>query len=342
MKLNFGQEVLCLPASILNRIDADAVKLRVLLWLASDLSLCSKPRQLAKLADCGAKEAQAAVDYWRECNVLVGSDTAATAEPPKESTERSAENGRVLAPSNDSPVYKTNEIAEILERQAPVREMIQEAQHIFGKMFNQNDLNILITMNDYLGFSPEAILAILAHSKRIGKNNMRAVEKYAYKLVDDGITEPEALEEEFRTVEAMHGFEGEVRRMFGMKSRALTAKESKMLRTWASYGYDIDVICRAYELTIESTREPSMNYANAIIERWNSEGLRTPEQIDAAIAEAKDKKNGIGRPKKDWSPTLGNSFDTDDFFQAALERSFRETNAEKEKDGNDAAPSERK
>ena len=115
-----------------------------------------------------------------------------------------------------------------------------------------------------------------------------------------------------------------------------------MLRAWVSYGYDIEIIRRAYELTIDTAKEPSMSYANAIIERWNSENLRTPQQIDASIVEAKEKKNGIGRPKKDWNPTLGNSFDTDDFFSAALERSFRETDAATEKSGSDEEPSERK
>ena len=115
-----------------------------------------------------------------------------------------------------------------------------------------------------------------------------------------------------------------------------------MLRAWVSYGYDVDAIRRAYELTIESTREPTMNYANAIIERWNSENLRTLEQIDADIAESKDKKNGIGKPKKDWLPTLGNSFDTDDFFNAALERSFREFESENKQDGAESEPFERK
>ena len=341
MKLNFQQEVLCLPASILSHADADSVKLRVLLWLASDLSLAGKHRQLAKLAECDTGAVQAAIDFWCERGVLTCANTSASeaqVQAPAASTARK----RVPAPSDESPVYKSEEIAEILERQAPVREMIQEAQRVFGKMFNSSDLNVLITMNDHLGLSPEAILAILAHSKRIGKNSMRAVEKYAYKLVDDGITEPEALEEEFRTVEALHSFEGEVRRMFGMKSRAMTTKESKMLRAWVSYGYDVDAIRRAYELTIESTREPTMNYANAIIERWNSENLRTLEQIDADIAEFKDKKNGIGKPKKDWLPTLGNSFDTDDFFNAALERSFREFESENKQDGAESEPFERK
>ena len=48
MKLNFGQEVLVLPASVLSHLDgATSEQLRVLLWLASDLSLASKHKQLA-------------------------------------------------------------------------------------------------------------------------------------------------------------------------------------------------------------------------------------------------------------------------------------------------------
>ena len=341
MKLNFQQEVLCLPASILNQSDADATKLRVLLWLASDLSLCTKIRQLAKLAECDTKTVQEAIDFWCVRGVLTGDGVHSSVQEPQTVVE-SVVRKRLPGPSDESPIYKSDEIADLLEQRAPVREMIQEAQRVFGKMFNSSDLNVLITMNDHLGLSPEAILAILAHSKRVGKTSMRAVEKYAYKLVDDGITEPEALEEEFRTVEAMYGFEGDVRKMFGMKSRAFTAKESKMLRAWVSYGYDIEVIRCAYELTIEGAKEPSMSYANAIIERWNSENLRTHEQITASIVEFREKKNGVSKPKRDWSPTLGNSFDTDDFFNAALERSFRETESSNENNIADEEPSERK
>ena len=160
---------------------------------------------------------------------------------------------------------------------------------------------------------------LLSHCSRIGKTNLRAIEKYAYSLVDRDITEPAALEEEIRTVEAMHSFEGQVREMFGMKRRALTARENKMLRAWISFGYDIEIVRRAYEMTISSTNEPSVPYTNAILERWNAEGLRTAQQIDAAMEEQKSKKEGKGKPA---APTLGNSFDTDDFFDAALRRTF--------------------
>lgn len=348
MKLNFQQEVLCLPASVLNHADADATAMRVLLWLSSDLSLAQKPKQLAKLSDCDVKTAQAALRFWCECGVLTAEEStdAPTKQTPVSASASSAETtvkkNPLLSRADELPVYTSAELAELMETRATLRTLINEAQQILGKMFNPSDLNILIGMFDYLGISEEGILMILAHCKRIGKVNLRAIEKYAYSLVDRDIIDPTALEEEFRTVEALRSFEGEVRSMFGMKSRALTAKESKMLRAWVSYGYDVDIVRRAYEMTVNATNEPSVAYTNAIIERWHSEGLNTAEAIDASLREQQDKKDGKSTVKKNWTPTLGNSFDTDDFFQAALQRSFRETGVAKDTDRPTENLSERK
>ena len=87
-----------------------------------------------------------------------------------------------------------------------------------------------------------------------------------------------------------------------------------MLQKWCEFGYGIDVVQRAYESTVGATNTPSPAYANAILERWNSEGLRTAAEIDAKLAEEAVAK-GEGT-------SLGNSFDTEEFFEAALQRSF--------------------
>lgn len=202
-----------------------------------------------------------------------------------------------------------------------MRVLVDEAQNILGKMLTHAELNILIGLTDYLGMAEESVLMLLAHCKKMGKTNLRSIEKYAIRLADEGITDPTALENEIRTAEAVHSFEGEVRALFGMKSRALTSRESKMLRAWVQFGYDIEVVRRAYELTVNATNEPSPAYANAILERWHADGLHTLSEIDASIEAQRNKKEGKGN-KKDATTTLGNSFDTDDFFEAALRRSF--------------------
>ena len=112
MKLNFRQEVLVLPASVLSHLDvATPEQLRVLLWLASDLSLVSKHRQLAKLAGCDPTVAQNAVAFWCARGILGEAGEAVPAmatvsevEPVKKKLQR----------ADELPNYTSTEIAELL------------------------------------------------------------------------------------------------------------------------------------------------------------------------------------------------------------------------------------
>ena len=335
MKLNYQQDVLVLPGSLLTHCtEADAETMRVLLWLASDLSLAEKPKQLAKLADCDVNAVKAALRFWEFRDVLVKEDGEAIPAMAPVADESGAskksdktapkEKRTLLRRADELPSYTTVELAELMEQRAAVRVLVDEAQRILGKMFNPSEVNILVGMLDYLGMSEECVLLLLAHCKRIGKVNLRSIEKYAFTLADKGITDAEAMEEQIRVVEAMHTFEGEVRTLFGMKSRALTSKESRMLEAWVSFGYGIDVVRIAYEMTVGATNEPSVPYANAILERWNAEGLRTVEQIEQRLAEERAKREG----KTNGESVLGNSFETDDFLNAAIQRGLGNWNAE--------------
>ena len=323
MKLNFKQEVLVLPASVLSHLDAATPEqLRVLLWLASDLSLVSKHRQLAKLAGCNTATAQNAVTFWCNCGIL--GEAGESVPTMATVSEEEVPTKKKLQRADELPNYTSTELAELLEARASVRVLIDEAQRILGKMFNPNEVNIMVGMLDYLGMNEECILLLLAHCKRIGKSNLRAIEKYAYAMVDKGINDVESMEDEICTVEAMHTFEGEVRALFGMKSRALTSKEGKMLSAWLSFGYNIDIVRMAYEITVNATGEPSLPYTNAILEKWNANAWKTMGEIEAGMNAEREKREGNTNTQKE----LGNSFDTDDFFEAALQRGFRERSRE--------------
>ena len=321
MKLNFGQDVLVLPASALSHLDAATPEqLRVLLWLASDIALVSKHKQLAKLAGCDVATVREAIGFWCACGLL---GEAGDAVPTMATVTVDAPTKKKLQRADELPNYTSSELAELLEARASVRALIDEAQRILGKMFNPNDVNIMVGMLDYLGMSEECILLLLAHCKRIGKSNLRSIEKYAYTMVDKGINDVEAMEAEISTLEAMHTFEGEVRALFGMKSRALTSKESKMLSAWLSFGYDVSIVRMAYEITVNATGEPSVAYTNAILEKWNANAWKTADEIEAGMNAEREKREANASKKE-----LGNSFDTDDFFEAALQRGFRERSRE--------------
>ena len=64
----------------------------------------------------------------------------------------------------------------------------------------------------------------------------------------------------------------------------------------------------AYDLTIDKTGKPSLAYCAKIVENWLCNGIRT----------AKDAKT-VENTRVDGE----SSFDTNDFFEAALQRSYK-------------------
>lgn len=85
------------------------------------------------------------------------------------------------------------------------------------------------------------------------------------------------------------------------------------MRWVGEWGFDFPVIERAYEITVDSIHEPSVPYVNKILETWYTTGYKTLEDVTAALAE-----NG----KKSAEAQKNSSFDTDDFFELALRRSY--------------------
>ena len=219
-----------------------------------------------------------------------------------------------LRHADELPVYSSEELAGLLEQRESLRLLIDEAQNIFGKMFTMHEVNLLVGMVDYLGLDGEYILVLLAHCRRMEMKSLRAVERYAISLLDQGVDTAAGLEARVQALEAAHTLEGQVRAMFGLKSRALTGREKKFISAWLGFGYGEEIVRRAYEITVNSTGGASLSYANAILERWNAEGLRTAQEIDARLQAEREAKAGRAAP--------GSSFDTDDFFEAALRRSF--------------------
>ena len=344
-KWNYGQGVLVLPSTV-PEADATPEQLRVLLWLASDPTLFAKPAQLARLAGADREEVGDILDFWQSVGVLSNgkeaqeskkaqrkptdkpakpaTDTkkttsateakpAAEAKPALETKPAAEAKPAFLARADELPNYSTAELSDLLEKSQSLRMLVNEAQNIWGKVFNPYEAQLLVGLSDYLRLDDEYILLLLAHSKRIGKKSLREVERYALRLVDDGVTDAAALEEFVKRTEARRTLQGKIRAMFGLGSRSFTAKENAMLDNWVSYGYGEDIIRRAYEITVGAINEPSLPYANSILERWHSEGLDTAAQIDAKLDAEREKKG---------QAVMTGSFDTDDFFEAALKRSF--------------------
>lgn len=320
---NYGDRVLNLPAAALDA-GADAEQLQVLVFLASGIDDLEEIGAKANVTERTIRDALA---FWENTGILSAGDATATSKNKKKIAKKDAEQSekdnqkaqKKLMLSNELPTYSIQELNRIMDRKESFRTMANEAQQIFGKMFSVHDYNVLLGMVDYLGLDEEYILLLLEHCVRIGIKGMRTVFNYAVGLIDQGITSADGFEEQLKAIETRHSLEGKIRELFGMKSRSLTSKEKGYLDTWNKFGYGEDVIRRAYEITVDNINEPSMRYTHAILDRWHAEGLKNLEEIDRFEKEKRAKGRGIDRNLVKGT----SSFDTEEFFEAALKRSYK-------------------
>ncbi len=337
LKINYGQGVAFIPEAALDKLDRATKKdIKVLFALTGNREALDNffDEGIHKIADklkLQISDIEASVSFWRGAGIIELSDnesaeqsddaskdvkTNAKAKKEKSVISDGKEEGKknvILRRSDSLPKYTTVEITDILEKRAETKFLIDECQRAFGKMFNTAEVNILIGLSDYLGLDAEYILLLFAHLGKKDNKSIRNVEKLAYRMVDEGITDSDVLQEKLKFLEEYETVEGQIKGVFGISQRAFTSKEKKNIDKWINeYKFDFDIIKRAYEITVDSTGNPSIPYAGAILDRWYSEGLTTLQKIEESIEEYKSENND-------------GSFDTDEFLEAALKRSFGES-----------------
>ena len=353
IQLNYGTAVATVPASALAVMDrATKNDLKVLLTMAADSTILTGASfgeivsRLAERVACTPAQIEASLSFWRGAAVLnVIEDEEETPAPPAVAVKP---NDPKPAPTPSSPAeeekqepparkprgedrlphYTTAELNDLLEARKEVSDCLVECQHIWGKVFNTHDTNVMLGFSDYLGLEWDYILTLLAfcvreQDKRGIKRSLRYVENLAFSFYDEGVTDLPSLQEKIRRLEQTAEVEGSLRRMFGMGERALTPTEKKKFSTWLyEYQYGLDVIGRAFEVTVDAKGSHNLKYMDAVLANWNRDGLRTLADIEASEARFQAQK----AEKMNKKPTSDgqSSFDTDDFFAAAVRRSLGE------------------
>ena len=368
IRIRFDTDAIAIPGGAMSAMDrASVTDVKVLLTLCARRELCAaygdgeSITALADAAGCTRDEVREAVAFWRGVGVLdMGTGKSRTATRARKAegstsakevsdvpevsaptvseapTSVAAETAatRKPAPKSELPRYTTEELTALLEERKDAAAYLDECQNLWGKMFNTHEINMILGLVDYLGLDWEYVLILLAYCLKTQeargiRKSLRYVETMAFGFYDEGVCDVTSLHEKIKQSEQMAEVEGQLRTLFGMGGRALTPAEKKYFAAWLyEYKYGMDVIRRAYEVTVDTKGSFNIRYMNSVLANWNKDGLRTVEDVeraDAAFRAENEKKraasNGGGRkgaPAADGPA----SFDVDDFFAAAVRRSF--------------------
>lgn len=326
--INYGTGLAALPAEAFSYVDkAKKFDLKVLLLIASS----EKYREgncisaIADMLSAEEEEVSASVAFWRGTGILTSAEIEETTVKKTERTEKAEkekhestkeQSSRQETPKrarvSDLPQYTSAELNELLARHSQVVGLIDECQNILGKIFTAADIKVIMGLVDYFGLDNDYIILLMHFAAKNEQKSLRYIEKLAVSCLDDGYTDARSLENELRAREARASFEGKIRSIFGIGTRKFNSKEKACISKWSSdFGYGTDIIEKAYDITINATSKPSIPYAHAILERWYTNGVRTLEDAEAAIAQRESERT-----------EEGSSFNIDDFFNAAIERSY--------------------
>ena len=293
--------------------------------LIAILSRGGEPTSAEELSDklgISVPRVMAGITLFRESGVLTECDSLPLAEveyefePSKKDKEKARDTKEEVARSiRDNDLYEMNrDVERILEKTLETRE-IERITSLYTKK----------------GLSPEYILTLSAFLKdRRQTLSVEAIVREANKLIANGTDTLEELEIYIKDKSDEVAGEMEMRRLFGIYNRTLTKTEREHFHRWMhEYGYSVNIIGEAYDVTVAAINKISLPYIGSILKEWYDAGCKSIEECRARVnirkaANPKKANNTSQKTKKNTTAETPKyaDFNSEDALMRALERSY--------------------
>ena len=217
-----------------------------------------------------------AINYWisegeitQDGNVINFSAHTATDETVQE------------FPSEQLKEHHTENIADIVNSDKSLSDLIMISQEILGKTITERDMETIYWFYSGLEMPPEVILLLLEYCVSKGKNRLSYLEKVAISWKEMGLNTSDTVTAYIKSEEHKNGFLYSIRKVMGISDRALSQTEEKYLEKWHhEWNMSEEMIALAYEYCIIQTAKLSFPYMDKIITRWKNESITTPEAAE--------------------------------------------------------------
>ena len=168
-------------------------------------------------------------------------------------------------------------------------------------------------MHDNFGLPSDVIIMLLQYAVSIGKSNMRYIEKAAMNWADEEIFTHEKAEEKLRRLSETQKAWRTVEQALGMPHRSPSAKEEGFATQWLLlWKFSEKMVREAYDRAVDATGKFSASYMNRILERWQKEGITTPEQA------AREKADRANPTRSDSGKEKPLTFDIDEYERTSV------------------------
>ncbi len=314
-KLDFSltDSFFLVPSSVVNKYIniATHLELRVLLYLLNN-PLKTDVVDASEALALSEGEIYSALEEWIKRGVLQAKEETIALTVPKAELVLSNPIKKASRPS-----YSFAQIDKALDENQTLRSVLQSAQTILGRSFSQTEYEILYSINDFYGISPEAMMLLFSHCAKIGKTSAKTIESLAILWHKNSITKAEDAERFIEDFNKKSSAQHSVKKIFGISDRKLTPKEQGYIKRWTlDFDFSEDLIEFAYNKCVDSIGKFTFSYIDKIMESYYLAGVTTCEAAQALPAPSTKKTKSKKEPEREAS------FDLDSFSDWAFKSAY--------------------
>ena len=299
---------------------ANSHQLKVLLWILRNSPDNPDLDEMCKALKIEMSDALDYLQYWVLTGVLSGDSSEITVQPtvikeekkvvtpPSPEKKEPAFSEEVLAPSKPSSM----EIAERIDESPEIGHLFNEAQAKLGKTIGYDGQCTLLLLHDHYGLPTDVLFMLIDYCVSIGKTNYSYIQTVGK---DWGTREIDTLDkaaEQIAVLRKTNTLWRDFAKNAGIVNPRPTTKQASFLRRWSEeLKFGIDMILLAYEEMANHTGKMNFNYIDKVLLNWHSKGYKTPEDVENAVTEQKERK-----PVKEGSSAA--SYDLGEFKERSL------------------------
>ncbi len=216
-----------------------------------------------------------AINYWIHKNVLL------------ENIEKiKSDNVHVISDDNTIIIdKKPNNDSELAF-------LVSNMETCLNRSVTSTDLKIVTYIYEYYRLPADVILMAMVHCSEYGNKSIKYLEKMCIDWYEKGIDNHDTAEEYLQIFMQRQENINKLKDKFGIANRGLIPSEEKYAAIWFDeYKYDLDMIAKAFEITIERTGKVAFAYTNKILENWHNNGYKTLDDVNDSLNITKKTQN---------------------------------------------------
>lgn len=266
-------------------------------------------------------ELEDAAQFWIQRGILRadgGLLTAAADDAPLQETlpEAAIQQDKPLQPLNTSAsvraasdngavIYTASDIAQRINTDPAIKYLFSEAQTLYGRLLKQPESRMILMLVDHYGLPAMVSALLLKYCFMIGKTSTGYIQSVAQTWADDGISTAAEADALLSKLEKRFAIEEKLREAMELKTK-FSQKQLNFIKTWAEdWGFSLDMILMAHEITLDNTGSMSFSYTNKILENWKSAGVYTKQAAEQERAAHKPAKSAQKAQSENSSIDVG-------------------------------------